>query len=139
MRSRVAYAVFFIIMRQIFAVFFIESKFKNFHPRPSGFFHEFGKSVRGHSEVFCNKFKIRKPVVQNICQCLARPFFPCSVFRCFFTFWNCPIFIQSSEMVNSYHIIKLFAACDSSYPPSEPVLFLIFPVIKRISPQLSRF
>src|SRR5699024_12529962 len=45
--------------------------------------------------------------------------------------------VKSPEMIYPDHIVKLVASFQSPDPPGKPCLFMVFPVIKRISPKLS--
>ena len=47
------------------------------------------------------------------------------------------ILVKSPEVIDPYHIIELQAVLNPADPPLIPCLFMILPIIQRISPELS--
>ncbi len=48
------------------------------------------------------------------------------------------IFVKATEVIDPHHIIQLVAVGDPPHPPGILRLFMIFPAVQRIPPQLSR-
>ena len=125
-------------MRQIIArLSGIKCKLQNFHSRISGLFHHPDHTVCQESKILCNNFHITQSLFYRPENIHSRSFFPMSEFRCQISVWNGIIFIESTEMINSDHIIKFYTMTDSLHPPCISGLLMIFPLIKRIAPKLS--
>ena len=63
--------------------------------------------------------------------------FPVAVLRSGFPIGNRIISIESTKMIDTYHIIAFKAGCQPLHPPGITGLLVMFPVIQRIAPQLS--
>ena len=67
----------------------------------------------------------------------SRAFFPVAANGIFRTVRNRKILIKTTEMVNSYHIIKAEHVTQSGDPPLISCISVIIPAVQRISPELS--
>ena len=138
MRSGVNDAVSLISVRQIRAILIlIKSKLKNLHTWKSGFLHQFDHTVCKKSKILRDHIQLAEIFLQSPEKLNSRSFFPMAKLCCFISIRNGIILIKPSEMVNTYNVIKLHAVSHAKCPPRITCLFMVIPVIKRISPELS--
>ena len=128
-------------MRQIVAgisgITLIKSKLDDLHIRISTLFYQSLYGICHIAKIFCNDLTMSKSVRKRTEQINSRSFFPPSVFCCLISIWNCIILIESAEMVNSYNIIQTEAISNSFYPPFITGVTMHFPIVQRISPELT--
>ena len=114
-----------------------EREFQNLHPGISGFFQQFLHIRVKDAQVLRNDLGIPDHAVNGIRQLFPRPFQPFSRFSILCPSGNGIIFHHSDEMIDSHHIIQPRGGLHAGFPPCKFLLFDEFPVVKRISPQLS--
>ena len=126
-----------ISVRQIRTVLIlIKSKLQYLHSRESGFFHHLDHTVCKEAKILCDHIQLSKILFKRTEQIHSRSLFPVTELGSFISVRNGIILIKASEMVNPYHIIKLHTICHSACPPCIACFLVIFPIIKRISPEL---
>ena len=138
MSTGIYYTVTIIAMRQIVAFLSgIESKFQHLHSGIAAIFQKFYNSRSLEAKIFRNDLLLAQSCVQSVEQLDSGSFLPMSVNSSLIAVRNAIIFVKSSEVINSYHIIHLEAMIKSSAPPLITGLSMVIPTIQRISPQLS--
>ena len=115
----------------------IKCKFQYLHSRIPALPYELSYRVRHVSKIFRNNFFLPKPSIYRAEKFNPRSLFPMPVPGRCLTIRDRIILIKSSEMVNSYDIIKLVAVRQSADPPVISRTSVIIPPIERISPHLS--
>ena len=124
-------------MRQIITFLTrIKSKLQNFHTWITGFLYQFYHRWCQKAKVFCNNFFFSQFFLHGTENIVSRALFPVTVLRSGFPVRNRIISVESTKMINTYHIIALKASCQPLHPPGITGLFVMFPVIQRITPQL---
>ena len=137
MSSCVYNTVPFISVCQIWTVFIlIKRKLKNLHSRKAGFFHHLNDTVCKKTKVLRDHVQFSQIFFEGTEQIYSRSLFPVAELRSLIPVWNRIIFVKSSEMINSHHIIEFHTVGHPACPPCITGLLMVLPVIKRISPEL---
>ena len=128
-------------MRQVITgisgITLIKGKLNNLHIRIATLFYQSLNTVCHISKVFCDDFPVTKTCGNCTEQIDSRSFFPPSVFCCRIAIRNCIVFIKSTEMINPYNIIQTETIGNSFDPPFISGVTMHFPVIQRVSPELT--
>ena len=139
--SCIYHTVVRVIMGQIVAavsgITLVKSKLNYFHIRISAVLHQLHYRVCHKAQILRDNVLFSKTVFNGIKKLHTRTFFPPAVLCCFIAERNRIIFVKAAEMVDSDNIIHSEAVTDSANPPLETGLFMYFPVVQRISPELS--
>ena len=125
-------------MRKIIAFLSgIKGKLEHFHSRISGILHKLYHAFCQISQILCDDRSLSHSFLHCREQLQSGTLSPFSKFCCFISKRNGIILIKSPKMVYSHYIIKLIAMFQSPYPPDKSCFFVIFPVIKWVSPKLA--
>ena len=141
MSSCVYHAVSCIIVRQVVVctsgVSGIKSKFKDFHSGISAVIYKSSYTVCHISKILRYKLTITESFLYLIEEFNTRTLLPVTACRSLILCRDGIVFIKSSEMIYPYNIIIFKIFSQSLYPPFKSCIFVISPIIKRISPKLS--
>ena len=112
-----------------------ESKLKNLHARKLVVVSESLHFLCNDTQILSDNGEIiTKLFLYSIEELLPRALDPFAIHGCIFTFWNSPICLEASEVVDSYYIGKFKVRLYSLNPPIISVFLHLIPVIKRVSP-----
>ena len=138
MRSGIDHAVLRVIVRQIIAVFSrIKRELQHLHAREAGLFHQPDNRRREESQIFRDDGLVSK-LFPHLCKKLeAGALSPLSMLCCRIAVRNCVILVKTAEMIDPDNIVQAEAPFESLQPPGKSGLFVVVPLINRISPELS--
>ena len=90
------------------------------------------------AQIFCEDRKLfTQCFLDRFKQCFTRTFFPFTIHGGLLTGRNCPICLESTEMVNTDIIDLIQLVAYTLDPPAITIIFHGIPVIERVSPELS--
>ena len=125
-------------MRQVIALFSgIKSKLQHLHTRITGIFYQLKNRWCQKSQILRNNGNLSQCFFQCIEKIDTRSLFPVPEFCGLIPVRNGIILVKTTEMIDTYDIIEFKAVLDPADPPLITCLFMIFPIIKRIAPQLT--
>ena len=128
------------IVREIIAVLGpVKSVLQDLHTGISRVFKQFLSHRSKCSQILRNDRNITQRVFKVLEEIHSRSFADLSFLRCLISIGYCVVLGKSVEVINAENIIEFHIAGDPVDPPLIAVLLKGFPVIERISPQLSRF
>ena len=115
----------------------VKSKLQDFHSRETAVMDKLANGICYIAKILRNDLLPAKDLLHFAEQIDPRTFFPVAANGIFRTVRNRKILIKTTEMVNSYHIIKTEYIAQSGKPPLISGISVIIPAVQRISPELS--
>ena len=140
MSSRIYHTILNVIVREIIAVFRpVKGILQDFHAGISRIFKKFFRHRRESSEIFRYDRNISERTFKVLKEVHARSFADLTFLRRLISIGHSIILGKSVEVINAEDVIEFHIAGDPVDPPLIARLLKGFPVIERVSPQLSRF
>ena len=136
---RIYHAVLVVAMGQIIRLLSgVEGEFQHLHAGIPAVLQKLHHGGGQEAQILSDDLLLPKSVVQRPEQIHAGPFLPMAVLRRLCPKRYAVIFVKTSEMIDTHHIIQLKAIVQSLAPPLIPSLSMIVPLIKGIAPKLPR-
>ena len=139
--SRVDHAVFRVIVGKVIAgaagIPGIEGKLQHLHSRIPRLLYQPAHRVRHIAQILGDNLLFAQSLSDPVEKVDSRSLLPVSRDRGVCVCRYGKILIKSPEMIDAHHVVELIAVSQTADPPLITGISVVFPVIKRVSPQLS--